>query len=325
MTARELPPTGRAGLIRPSVLLGMLMLCGAAKCADGAPGQPVLKHQSTLSRGWVARGDVLSAPGPGAAPAGFIQLQQPAALAARAGFLYLADSGRRRIFRYDANFQRLTDFASYSPGASANIALAPDLTLYVADSAERSVSQYATDGRKLRQFAHDSSLGRPVALVVDDGNGKIAVADSLYRHVVIFSSLGHSIAVHQPEQARSIDAMAQGPDGLYLVDKVGRQVVVIGWDGDDRYTFGAGELKLPGAIAVDRFNRVFVSDSFDNTIKIFARGQLVASFAPAAPGFRSIAAMAVEQNLLHVAEAMGAQVQTFRIASPQDRERDRSQ
>lgn len=320
MTALEFFHTGRAGWRRPWFLLGMLMFCGAAKSDDAPAGRPVLKHTATLNGAWVAAGDTLSGAGRGAALNGFTQLQQPAALAARAGFLYVADSGRRLIYRYDTGQQRMTPFADYNVGASANIALASDMTLYVADSATGSVSQYAADGRKLRQFARDSSLGRPVAVVVEDGNSRIAVADGLYRHVVIFSSLGHSIAVHQPEQARSIDAMAQGPDGLYLVDRVARQVLVIGWDGDDRYTLGDGVLKLPGAIAVDRFNRVFVSDSFDNTIKIFARGQLVASFGALAPGFRLITAMAVEQNLLHVAEGMGARVQTFRIASPQERE-----
>jgi len=252
------------------------------------------------------------------APGDYLQLQQPAALAARANILYLADSGRRFIYRYDAGPQRLTALVPYAAGGSANIALAPDFSLYVAE-AGGALLQYSVDWRLLRRFGQGlRELGRPVAIAVEEVGGRVAVADSLYRHVVMFSNLGQVLNVYQPEAAKSVEGMARGPDGLYLLDRLGRRIVVIGWDGALRYTLGEdGELGLPGALAVDRHNRVFVADNADHTIKIFVDGQLAGSYgAERGAGFGQISAMTVEQNQLYVADALNAQVHTLRIAPP---------
>lgn len=292
-----------------------------------APAPAPLKHWSTFTGAWLARGEpsagrpapMRAAPAP--ARGDYMQLQQPAALAARANILYLADAGRRFIFRYDVSAQRLTPLAPYAAGAAANIALAPDFSLYVAE-AGGALLQYGNDGRLLRTFGQGQrELGRPVAIAVDEAGGRLAVADSLYRHVVLFSNLGQVLNVYQPAAAQSVEGMARGPDGLYLLDRLGRRVVVIGWDGAERYTLGEGQLKLPGALAVDRFNRVFVSDAAERGIKVFVDGQLAGSYkGEAGPGFTQVSAMTVDQNLLYVADAMNAQVQTLRIAPPRRRE-----
>jgi hypothetical protein len=65
--------------------------------------------------------------------------------------------------------------------------------------------------------------------------------------------------------------MTSGPDGVYVVDRLSKRVAVIGWDGTFRYAFGLDALTEPGAIAVSRDNIVFISDNFDNTIKIYRR------------------------------------------------------
>jgi hypothetical protein len=325
--------------------LGALLALGAgAQQPDAAAPAPApLKHSSSFSGAWISRVDPFGAsgamhapapfgaPAPGrarpampmpmaapSAPGDFVQLQQPAALAARANIIYLADAGRRQIYRYDVGPNRLSVLAPYAGGAAANIALAPDFSLYVAE-AGGALAQYGVDGRLLRRFGQGlRELGRPVAIALDESGARLAVADSLYRHVVVLSTLGQVIAVYQPDEAQSVEGMVRGPDGLYLLDRLGRRVVVIGWDGAPRYTLGEeGELKLPGALAVDRHNRVFVRDNADHTIKVFVDGRLAGSYAgERGPGFGQISAMTVDQNQLYVADALNAQVQTLRIAPP---------
>lgn len=328
MTARlELGHLGSAWCARMLLVAGVLISgCEAPqRSADDAGRQSLLTHWSTLTGARVsARPDPLSGTAQRPDFSGNLQWIFPTAVAASGNYVYVADGGRRQIFRYDTNQQSMTPFAGYAGGAMGNIAVASDLSLYVADINSQKVLHFSSDGRLLRTFDNALELVRPVAVLVDASNGQVLVADSLRNHVVIFNSLGRVLSVLRSDEGRSIEAMAGGPDGLYLVDRAGRKIVVIGRDGRDRYTLGHGTLKLPGAIAVDRFNRVFVSDSFDNAIKVFEDGHVVTSFAGggAVPaGFNRITGLWLEQNMLYVADSLNARIQIFRIAPPQRKAR----
>lgn len=279
---------------------------------------PLLTPWTTLKGAWVAAPLNPSALQPrGPRPTGFLSWQLPVALAARGNYVYVVDAGRRLIFRYDQMLQSLATFSDYSASPDTAIAVARDLSLYVTDSINRQVLHFSFEGRLLQKFSNAMELALPVAVVLDDFNGNIWVADGLYNHVVVFNSLGRVLHVIKPSQGQSIAAMAQGPHGLYLLDPLNRQVLVIGHDGADRYTLGHDTLKMPGAIAVDRFNRAYVSDSFDNSIKIFEFGKLVAIAGAGGTiraSFNQITNLYVDQNTLYVADSLNAQIQTFRLA-----------
>ena len=323
MTGFELRDLNRVWHIGILFIAGVLMSgCRAPQRPDVDGGKPPLfTHWSTLTGARVsARPDPLSTVARRLDFSGNLQWISPAAVAARGNYIYVADSGRRQIFRYDSAQQIMTPFADYADGGMGNIAVASDLSLYVADINTQKVWHFSVNGSPPRTFANALEIARPVAVLVDPSNGEVLVADSLLNHVVVFNSLGRVLSVLRSDEGRSIEAMASGPDGLYLVDRVGRKIVVIGRDGRDRYTLGAGTLKLPGAIAVDRFNRVFVSDSFDNTIKVYENGKLLVSFSGggAVPAsFNRITSLWLEQNMLYVADSLHARVQEFRIAPPQ--------
>lgn len=242
--------------------------------------------------------------------ASYLQFIAPTAVAARNGIVYVGDTGLRRILRYDTAQQTMTHVGTH--GGSGPMTVASDLSLYVADTEARSVLHLAWDGRTVQRFSHPTALARPVGIALDEANGLVMVADGLYRHIAVFNTLGRLMATLKPEQAGSIDALASGPDGLYLVDRTDRRVVVVGLDGIDRYTLGDDVLNDPLAIAVDRFNRVFVSDGFDNTIKVFAGGTLAATMrlSGAAHGVTSLH---IDRDLLYVADSLHRQVQAFRL------------
>ena len=128
----------------------------------------------------------------------------------------MADSGRRQIFRYDSAQQIMTPFADYADGAMGNIAVASDLSLYVADINTQKVWHFSVNGSPPRSFTNALEITRPVAVLVDPSNGEVLVADSLLKHVVVFNSLGRVLSVLRSDEARSIEAMASGPDGLYM-------------------------------------------------------------------------------------------------------------
>jgi hypothetical protein len=148
----------------------------------------------------------------------------------------------------------------------------------------------------------------------------------------------------------TIAAMVAGPDGLYVVDRLAKQVVVLGWDGRFRYAFGADALGEPGAIAVSRDNLVFVSDNFSHVIKVYRvqrtvsitgglagvagqPGRMAGSSVRAqrtagekvllvakvggvgiAPGsFNGIAGLSIADDFLFVADSLNARVQIMLI------------
>lgn len=250
------------------------------------------------------------------AGAGYGVLRQPTAISARGNDVYLLDAGLRRIFRYDRARQTLTPFTSLSASAGMSVYAAPDLSVYVTDPARGQVLHFDWDGAPLPALSSPGNLGRPIAVTVDEGSGQVLVADALYDQIVVFNSLGRPLSVIKPQRVRAIAAMALGPDGIYVADRLARQVVVVGRDGAYRYAFGAGSLAGPNAIAVDRGNLAFVADNFDQTVKVYRDGKLVATAggAGAAPGrFNGIAGLAVDGGLLYVADSLNARVQIMLI------------
>ena len=327
MTARELEHSGPSWLVGWVMLVATLLLVPTVAQAadDRAVYQQLLTPGSTLAGGRIsARPNPLSALPQQPGLTGYLPWLSPTAVAVRGNYMYVVDGGRRQIFQYDLAQQTMTPFAEFFAGAVSGITVGPDLSLYVADINARQVLHFSVDGRLLQTFGNSMEVARPVAVSLDEASGRIWVADSLYNHVVVFNSLGRVLSALQSRTGRSIEAMADGPDGLYLVDRLSRQVVVIGQDGADRYTLGSGTLKIPGVIAVDHFNRVFVSDSFDNTIKVYEHGRLVASVggSGATPAsFNRITSLWIEQNILYVTDSLNARIQTFRVALPGVKER----
>jgi DNA-binding beta-propeller fold protein YncE len=256
--------------------------------------------------------------------ADYIALRRPAAMSARGNDIYLLDAGLRRIFRYDNFQQTLTPFATtLSVEAGMSIYAAPDMSVYVTDPAHERVLHFNWDGTPLPPLVSRGNLARPVSVVVDELNGQVLVADSLFDRIIAFDSLGMTLSVFKPQQVLSIAAMATGPDGIYVVDRLAKQIVVLGWDGTFRYAFGADALSEPGAIAVGRDNLVFISDNFDYTIRVY-RGQRTKgkNFVLAdkiggvgvAPGsFNGIGGLATADDLLYVADSLNARVQIMLI------------
>jgi hypothetical protein len=319
MTLRKLQHLGlswRVGLM----WLAASLLCVPVIAEPSVKVPPLLTPWSALTGAWVAAPLRHVPPLPGKPSfSGYLTWQAPTLISARGNYVYLVDARRRQIFRYDISQQTMVPFADYAAGSVASIAVGPDLSLYVADVKARQVLHYSFEGRLLRTFANDMELAQPVALVLDEPTGNLWVADGLRNYVVVFSSLGRVLSVLRSNEARSIEAMAHGPDGLYLVDRLSRQVVVVGLDGADRYILGQGTLKNPGVIAVDRFNRVFVSDSFDNTIKVYEQDELVASIGNSGTtpaSFNRITSLWIDHNVLYAADALNARILTFHVALP---------
>ncbi|MDH4234038.1 MAG: hypothetical protein OEV15_02730, partial [Gallionella sp.] len=237
----------------------------------------------------------------------YIQLRYPSAVSARINDVYLVDAGLRRIFRYDTTQQTLAQFTTVTPDTKTSIYAAPDLTVYVANPSAGQVLRFTRDGTALPTLSAPGDMARPIYVTMEEGGGRVLVADGLYDQIIVFNSLGRPLSVIKPQQLRAIGAIAAGPDGIYVVDRLDRKVVVIGWDGTFLYSFSLSDLSEPVAIAVNRDNIVFVGDKFERTVKVYRMAKTQDGAAPTAadadgiaPGsFGDISGLAVDGRKLY--------------------------
>lgn len=296
-------------------IVAVLMLSGCATpvTMPNPAGRGGLLRPLTELTG--ARPDTL--PGGTAGRDGYIRLRYPTAVSARSNDVYLVDAGLRRIFRYDRAQQTLARFTTLTPDAGTSVYAAPDLSVYVIDPARGQVLHFTRDGVPLPSLSSPGNLARPVSVAVEEVGGRVLVADGLYDQIVVFNSLGRPLSVIKPQQVRAVAAIALGQDGIYVVDRLARQVVVLELDGTFRHAFGAGDLIEPTAIAVSRDGLVFVGDNFSRTVKAYRNELPVAEAggAGAAPGsFNGIGGLAVDEgNLLYVTDSQNARVQIMMI------------
>jgi sugar lactone lactonase YvrE len=298
----------------------------AARAADPAPvpggGGGLLTPWLTLNGGW--RLDP-QAPLTGARPlpGPRIPFGQPVGVAARTDMLLVADAATRTIWRVDRSRDAMLAFAplaSRAAEASVSMQLGSDFAAWVALPAEGAVLQHDHRGRLLRRWVNEMDIPRPVAVAVPEDRSRVLIGDGASARIVVFDPLGRPQGVlggRRVSPLQSITAMSFGPRGLYVLDRLSQQVVVLDPRGEPVEIIGENQLVQPRAMAVDRSGRVFVADDAQQRIKVFRGPELLASAGGpgAAPGrFGRIESMALDGNMLYVADSMNARVQIMLVA-----------
>ncbi len=254
-----------------------------------------------------------------------VVLRRPVDIGGVDNILYIVDADRKLVFQYDliSGLFRPTviELATHVVGDPGSIYVAKDHSFYIVDSLGKQVLHFSEDGSLLGKFQDLANLSRPMDVTVDELTGNVFVADGSFGHVVVFNSFGKAIrAVGRrgsgPGRFLAITAMAAGADGLYIFDRLGLPVQVFSWDGSYRYSFAEDEVSYPLAAAVDRAQRVYISEQSDNSLRVYQEGRLLTIFggSGAAPGrFRSATGLWVHDNRLYVADSLNRRVQVLRI------------
>lgn len=256
------------------------------------------------------------------------RLQRPVAVAVRDHNVYIVDAGRDLLYLYDDLSKRMSvlkDLRGAVSGEVTDIYVAADRSYYLADADGRQVLHFDRNGQLLQTFKDALNLARPVAVSVDETNGDVYIADGLFDHVLVFNSAGdpwRMIGDRGMEDGEflNITAMTRGPDGVYVTARLGKRGQVLDQDsGKFRYAFDDDTLVFPNGIAVDKLDdRAYVSDFFDNSIKIFKHGHLLATVGGtgASPGrFKGISDVTLESGFLYVADSLNGRIQVFKITS----------
>jgi hypothetical protein len=293
----------------------------AASCSseDG-----MLERWSTISG--VLKGRVKRTPSQPNPPLERVRLTAPSAVAAQSIDIFIADTALKKIFKYDRATQVITTFADVPDmGNVVQLYVDRGLSVYLVDQFSAKTTQYDIDGRVLQVFENTAELPQPVAVVVDDIQAEVFVADQLRAHALVFNRAGGvNRVVNAPRSGKttiqSIAAMAFADNQLYIVDSVNHEVHAMSPTGSYRFSFGADELVSPGVITVDSSNRVFVADTITNSIKVYRGGlfetEIGGGGSELASEFQLISGLWADNDLLYVADAASASVKIFRILPP---------
>ena len=327
-----------------AALISAFLVSLSAGCAfrgeragEPAENTPVATNQNvSTSDAWqVLDGGVLSPvlpgwPGVSTAITGPLSVRfvRPVAIAVRGPYLYIADAGLQRLFRYEPSTDRLVVLKELrdlvAGGEVSDIFVASDFSYYLADGNGGRIYQFDPDGNQVRVIEDHIDIGRPVGVAVDEASGTMYIADGFNDDVLVYNRAGGlegAIGARGQGDGRflGIMAMTLGRAGVYVGTRFGEErVQLMGYDGAFLKAFQRDTVIFPTSIAVDRAERAFVSDYLADNIKVFVDGELVDTLGGhgSAPGrFKRIADLAADGNLLYVADSLNGRIQMLPLSA----------
>jgi outer membrane protein assembly factor BamB len=209
------------------------------------------------------------------------------------GAIYVADTGRQRVEKFDAGRNLVATIGSYGvkDGQFADpVAVAVDGqgNAYVVDNLRGNVQKFGPDGKFRLAFggpdAGDGKLSYPGMLtlaadgnlwVADGGNNRVAEFDPNGTFLKAFDGVGAGDgAFYVP-----FDVDFDGAGNLYVVDAGHNRVVVLDPSGHFLAKWGhlgSGENRInsSGGIAVAKDGTVYIADYGNNRVESFRFGQL---------------------------------------------------
>jgi DNA-binding beta-propeller fold protein YncE len=260
-------------------------------------------------------------------PGGHLSLSAPTAVAARGHDLFVVDAGLAAVLRIDTLMETAVVLPGLPSRLGVKLHVMSDRSLLVLDPGSRRVLHYSRDGALINTYRDDINLSRPVAVAVDERRGLVLVADSLQNFIVAFHLSGSASSIIVPgggdadaDRSLSLSAMAVANDGIYVLDRVARQVLHLATDGRIIEAFGAGVLQRPVAIAADDRGRIVVADAQTTSLKIFSAGEMIEEVKDSglAQGpWQDIADIyADDLNNLYVAERSASRIDVLRFTAP---------
>ena len=262
----------------------------------------------------------------------FVSITNPVSVGARGNILYIVDAAKQLVYRYNSSNEKLTPLYSVSShlqGVPNAIAVDHDGSFFLSDPFGRQVLHFTMQGDLRRIYKDAINLTNPVSVNLAP-SGELYIADRLYDHVVVFNRGGQPLrAIGQrgtgKGQFLEIIDMATGPDGIYVIDRLSKNVKVFSSDGVLIREMPRPEVVAPTAIAIDYAERVYISDDFDDTIKIYNRNGLLETVGGTGSRdgmFRMISDLHADNNFLYVADSANNRVQVFMLKAAFDDEKE---
>ena len=178
------------------------------------------------------------------------------------------------------------------------------------DAPQRQVLRFALDGRLLQTWRTGPS---PEGLAVLDGGATLVLADPGFGRWTELRSGGAVALAVQPQRAdgvptAAIGALAAGRDHLFVLDAATGAVHRVQRDGRMLATLGSAPPGRALAMAVDRFDRVWVLDGAGRSVTRLAAGRPAVSLSAEDLGAQQLGGLAVDDRSLAVSDRLLGQV-----------------
>ncbi len=256
-----------------------------------------------------------------------VRLQQPVAVGGYGDTMIIVDAMEHGIYRYnrkDHTIATLGEAGKQFAGDPMGLYVEKDLSFYVCDPVGKQVFYFDRNGNVLRVYQDLKNLSRPVDVIYDELSNQVLVADGSFSHIVVFDKMGQPLSAigdrgTGPGRFRAITSINKINDSLYVTDRLELPVQELAMNGEFHFSFGENALTWPTAVVVDKYQRLYVSDRSDNSIRVFDDIRLIATLGGtgAAPGrFRLITDMWLsDDDMLYVADSLNQRIQVFEVVA----------
>ncbi|MCF6229257.1 MAG: 6-bladed beta-propeller [Gammaproteobacteria bacterium] len=256
----------------------------------------------------------------------FIRFLQPSGFDFYKGDLYILDSARHTMFRYQPDGEKIIavlDLGVYTRANVESIVFSEEGYYFVSEPMSSRVLKFNSQNVLVDVYKDSANLVNPEKLHYDDRQGKLYVSDGVYGRIVVISKSGKLLyalgkrGTAKGEFIQISDFVVNNKGDVVVTDSLSQKPMqVISNDGLFIQEYSRRVLDIPGAVAIDSQQRIYVASHSDDTIRIFVDGKLRWRFGGSGtePGkFRVVTQMTVHEDKLYVLDTLNRRIQVFQI------------
>ncbi|MDH4283778.1 MAG: hypothetical protein OEV35_00515 [Gallionellaceae bacterium] len=245
----------------------------------------------------------------------------PAFLAIRGADFFIADSGARKIYRFDQEQQILSVVPGIGASMGTRLQVGLDQTLFVLGAGEPGILHFDRAGRLLASYSDPQDTAILEEFTVNEQSGRVLATDRKSRKLIAVDSgwLKYPLIGSGDSMTMRLGALASAEGSVYAIDKNCSCIVILDEEGNLRERIGQGVLAQPYALAAAQNGYLFVADAVNRKLWVGLRGEWVTSYEARKLHVSEISAMAVAEGALYIADGPGGQVVSFRIRPPSER------
>ena len=255
----------------------------------------------------------------------FLRFLQPSGFDLYNGELYILDSARQSMFRYQPDGEKIItvlELDIYLRGDAGSVVFSDEGYYFISEPLSGRVLKFNNQNVLVDVYKDSANLANPTKLYYDNEQKKLYVSDGVFGRIMVFSKQGKPLyalgkrGTAKGEFIRISDFINHGGN-VIVTDSIGKKPMqVISNDGEFIRAYTRRVLDIPGAIAIDAQERIYVADHSDDSIRVFLNGELRWRFGGPGiePGkFRVVTQMRVYEDKLYVLDSLNRRIQVFQI------------